>query len=502
MTRRIIAVSSSTAVPAGADADVWVVERDRLAEIPGSAPIVVIGTPSASELTALMQAHERVVGFARDLAAGEALAARVLAPVALQAELAPGTELHVRTVADHEDKTALLAALAPVLPAKLRDAVEQSVDELVMNALYAAPVAADGQRVFAKVSVRERIARRTQETVRVTYGLDPQRFVVEVKDAFGSLERATLQRVLHKGVHAEDKVDQRAGGAGLGMYLVASAASATWIEVTPGVETVVTCVFERVPQHTPQLAFIKRAGDARAKAARVLRSAAARARIAKLAFGAVGAVALAGLLVAAALGPDANAVTIIASPGTTIDVAGRAAGRVGADGALRLEGLPPGRRVTVIARAPDRQAIATTVRAPATLELALPTRATVELVTVPPGAIVERAGIAIGVTPLAVPAGESLEVAKPGYQRATVTAGAPITLVRAPELARVRIESVPAGAAIVVDGQAPGADRTFTPAEIFVEAGKRTRLSLVMADRAASVEAAGTDGEVLTATLE
>ena len=540
MTRRIIAVSSlatfgeqiaalldDTHVEAATyetlvgEPDLWVIDRaDRVGDIPGAAPIVVVGAASLAEIVEYWQSSDRIAGFARDGAAAAELAARVLQASGLAGLLAPSTEIHERSVGDHDDKLACLAvvsAAAEPLPEKLRASVEQCTDELVMNALYAAPVDAAGARVFANMSVRARAAMRTRETVRVAYAIDAKRFVVGVRDAFGTLDRATLLRVLYKGVHGDDKIDRRAGGAGLGTYLVASAASAMWIDVVPGVETSIVCVFDRGRAQPPQLAFVTRDPDGRARTAPVvaLRSAAARRRTVRRAVAVIAAAGLAAALVASAMQPGADAIAIRAAAGTAIELDGRPAGTVDADGTITLHDAGYARHFVVARRAGHLPRHAT-VRAPATVTFELALLATIELDSQPSGATVEHAGVLIGTTPLTlttfVPAArETLVLVKPGYRRATVQLTVPAggqvanivePLVKGPELVRARITSNPPGAAIVREGEVPGADRTYTPADVYIEAGKPARFTLVMAHHAPLVvEATGTDGETVTGEL-
>ena len=91
-----------------------------------------------------------------------------------------------------------------------------------MNALYDAPVDADGKPLFADVPVRERVLMRADEKALVQYGCDGERFAVSVRDAFGTLRKETILQYLDKCLHADplEQIDRKAGGAGLGLYLI------------------------------------------------------------------------------------------------------------------------------------------------------------------------------------------------------------------------------------------------------------------------------------------
>ena len=104
-------------------------------------------------LVEVWQLSDRIAAVVADASAAEAVAARVLGE--------PGdTKLETRTICTHDDKLRALdevSAAADRLPAALREPIEQCTDELVMNALYAAPVDADGKHVFSGVPVKRRV---------------------------------------------------------------------------------------------------------------------------------------------------------------------------------------------------------------------------------------------------------------------------------------------------------------------------------------------------------
>ena len=552
MTRRIIAVSSGTALAeqiAGALSDarvesctfealasaepaptLWILDldharaRDLLGQVPGTAPIlVVLADARLVDVVDLWQVSERIVGFVgSDAMAIARVAARVTAaePPTLANVLGPRAAITTRTVADHADKVRDLADVrqfAERMPARLHDAIEQCVDELLMNALYAAPVDADGKPVFAGVPVKRRIAMQTGEQVTLQYGADDERFAVTVRDAFGSLDRSTVLRVLHKGLHAEDKVDRKAGGAGLGLYLIASSASAMTFDVVPGIACEVTCVFDRAKQGPPELVFVRRdaAGQPRTAPARAVRSAAARRGLVRAALGIAVAITLIAGLVAASMGPAYASLTIAGPAGAVIEIDGRAAGTIDRSGALIVRDLPAGPHL-VIARLADHAAARAVVGATGVVSLSLQPVARVELESEPSGALVDIDGAVVGSTPLRltglVPGSkQSIGLAIPGYLRTTAVLDVPAagksarivhSLVRSPELARVRLISDPPGAEIIREGQSSNIDRTYTPAGVFVKVGERHRFTLVMRKHAPlTVEVGGAEGETVTGTL-
>jgi hypothetical protein len=421
--------------------------------------------------------------------------------------------LHTKTIGEHDDKLRALEEANAFAERRLkgkdatRTAIEQSIDELLMNALYAAPVAADGSRVFAGVTVKQRAAQRTGASVTLTYGADAARFVVVVRDEFGSLDRQTVLRVLHKGLHAEDKVDAKAGGAGLGLFLVASTASTIYFDVTPGGHCEITCVFELSGTPAPPLlGFIARASHTPPRTATAERSAAARRRLTRIAIASVAAATCATGLVLAGFGPGTDQLAIEAPPGTAIEIDGRAAGVVDGNGVLVIAGAGDARHL-VIARLAGHTSQRAMVRAPHAISFELAPVHAVVLDSQPTGALVMDGDRVLGATPMTLVAPRTIALDKPGFRRSTVqldtsARAKTVALERAPDLVRVRLVSNPPGAE-VRRGDAPATnDRTFTPADVYVKAGERHRFTLVMrAHTPVVVEVSGTEGEVVTGEL-
>jgi hypothetical protein len=405
----------------------------------------VIAVVPSADLAAIvegMRGAERIAGAVvaeafdpRQLAA---MAARIVDDDALGLErlLAPGAEIHTRAVADHAGKMRCLARLAAALdaqgvPRRYREPIEQCVDEMVMNALYDAPRDAEGKRLFAGTSVRERIGLRTQQRAIVRYAHDGRRFAVSVRDAFGALERDTVLAALHKCLHASQPVESRVEGAGLGLYLMLNASTAVQFCVVPGIATEVICLFDVA---APRLAltelgfFVQREPRGLRASGPARRLRVRRPKRIAAALGLAAALA-GGVFAAMPRAPAPVAVVEIDSQPTGAEV--------------EVDGAPAGTApVTLTAVAPE-STIAIVLRRtgyrPARVELRAPA------------------------------AGSSARVVQP--------------LERSDELVRVRFVSTPPGAEVTRTGQPPGADRTYTPAELFVDAGQVQRFTLTMTGR-------------------
>jgi hypothetical protein len=409
--------------------------------LPGESPVIaVVPRAEVAALVEVMRGSERVVGAVAaavfDPHQLAAMARRIVADdvLGLDKVMRPGAEIHTRAVAHHADKARCMAQLSERIerlgvPRRYRDPIEQCVDEMVMNALYDAPVDRQGRQLFAGTSVKARVGLRSDHSVVVQYAHDGGRFAVSVRDAFGTLERRTVLAALHKCLHAERPVESRAGGAGLGLYLMLNSSTAVQFCVLPGIATEVICVFDLGAPRLAlaELGFLVQIDPAGQRATGPARRRRARPRPSRLIAGA--AFALAAVL------------------GTA----------------------------TVLRGSADRVA-------------------TVELDSQPPGAVVEIDGHPIATTPAIVTSLEpdtarTIVFRRTGYRAASVRFHVPAPggsdrlvqpLERSDELARVRFVSKPPGAEVTRTGQRPGTDRTYTPAELFVDAGQVQRFTLTM----------------------
>jgi hypothetical protein len=408
--------------------------------VPGDGPVIaVLPRGDLAAAVDVMRSSPRVAGVlaadAHDAAQLAAMARRIADDdvLGLDKVVAPGTAIHTRVAADHPGKLRCLARLGEFLdqigaPGRHREAIEQCVDEMVMNALYDAPLGADGKPLFAGVPIRERIALRSAHSVVVQYAHDGRRLAVAVRDAFGALERDTVLAALYKCLHAERAVESRAGGAGLGLYLMLHSSTAVQFCVLPGVATEVICMFDL---EAPRLALAE-LGFLVQRDARGARTTgpSRRRRVWRPA-----RVAAAALAVVAAVLGGAALWRAVASHTATLEIDSQPTGA-----AIEIDGTPFG--------------------AAPLIATSLEPRATVSIV-----------------------------FRRTGYRPVTVVAHVPAAgdsgrvvqrLELSDELVRVRLVSNPPGAEVVRTGQPPTADRTYTPAELFLPAGEVQRFTLIM----------------------
>jgi hypothetical protein len=392
---------------------------------------------------------------------------------------------------------------------------------MLMNALYDAPVDEQGRQIFAEIPTKTRISLRVEQKVVVQYACDGKQFVIAVRDAFGTLERATVLRYLHKCLHSEQQIDRKVGGAGLGLYLITSSSTEVYFNVLPGVATEAVCTFDlEAPKlQLESFGFFTEQIDAagrlssgpsrrlpaarpsgKRRATTVAAAATPRALIGALAAAILLTVGLAAVVAWPRLFGEQAAVTIqTVPPGAAIDIDGKSAGTT-AGGPLVVRELEQGRAYPIVARLEGFEPKQVVVQPRAgeanaiTLEL-VALAATVVLESAPPGAQVEIDGKPAGTTPLTIttlPPGRAarLVLRKPGYQDATARIDVPrggkeLRLIQpltvAQELARVRLVSTPPGAQVVQNGQLLAG--VTTPAEVLVEGDKPVRFTLKMPRR-------------------
>ena len=486
--------------------------------------IAILPTQTLTHTVEVMKQSDKIAGVlieqgfdSHDLSA---MATRILAGDIFGLEkLVPwGTRVYSTLVGDYQEKSLCISQISEFaelmgVRRKYREAIEQSVDEMLMNALYDAPVDDQGKQIFAEIPTKSRIQLRMEQKVVVQYACDGHTFTVSVRDSFGTLDRNTVLRYLWKCLHSDQQIDRKTGGAGLGLYLIANSSTRFMFNVLPGVATECVCAFDLESPKVQLDAFgffqekIDAAGRLAAGPSRLLPHGAshpverrATGREARPQRGVIGALSAAIVLLLALIAMVAyprftrtptTSVTIATDPpGATIEIDGRDRG-VATRGTLQIGGLELGRAYRVVARL-DGHSPAETVFQPAegpptNLELRLvPRSASVLLDSDPRGATVTAGGVELGVTPVTIASfapGTDVEVGfrAAGYQPVTRTIRVPggggeaqvvQALTISPDYATVVVTSEPPGAEVVLDGQRlPGV--TTPTRELLVEAGKR-----------------------------
>ncbi len=125
----------------------------------------------------------------------------------------------------------------------VRDRIQLVSDELMMNALYHAPVDEQGKERFRERTLKELSQLPEVPPIEVQYGCSGRYFGISVRDGGGSLTRPRALDYLLRaksGTHIENK----ATGAGLGLISVLRSVSKLIFNLEPGHSTEVIALFD------------------------------------------------------------------------------------------------------------------------------------------------------------------------------------------------------------------------------------------------------------------
>jgi hypothetical protein len=142
-------------------------------------------------------------------------------------------------VTSPEDKDRIIARLEQLLEGDdeahefLRQRAALMVDEMLVNALYAAPRDTDGRQLFRKGGRR---AALPGERITLRCAFDGERLALEVSDSWGSLSPETVQRFLTLNLATEGADCDRAGR---GLFFMWRLMDNFYVSVTPGKETAI-----------------------------------------------------------------------------------------------------------------------------------------------------------------------------------------------------------------------------------------------------------------------
>jgi hypothetical protein len=217
---------------------------------------VTVVTPRAelSELTSYLR-DDRInhVVVGEELETGVFVTAQKLLTgdiFGIEKYLPAGTPVHYVRLHDFVGRsraidTVLSYAEGVRMRRQVRTAIAAVCEELLMNALYDAPVDASGRPIFADVDPHDRKDTHSPRPVSIRYAATDHGFAVAVRDRFGRLAKNTVLSYIEKCIRSPVQIDRKTYGAGLGLYLVANAAASYVVNVAYGIATEVVCTFDR-----------------------------------------------------------------------------------------------------------------------------------------------------------------------------------------------------------------------------------------------------------------
>jgi hypothetical protein len=156
---------------------------------------------------------------------------------------ATGVEPTVRQVTCTADKKTIIAeaesfATRVGIAPRLITLFCTVADECVSNALYNAPVDNFGSPRFAHMARSTEVALAPGEAVEVRFAFDGKRIGLSVTDPFGTLDPTRLLDYFAKCYRrGADQVDQKPGGAGLGLYQILESLSHFVVNIQRGKKT-------------------------------------------------------------------------------------------------------------------------------------------------------------------------------------------------------------------------------------------------------------------------
>lgn len=155
----------------------------------------------------------------------------------------PGANLQALRVATSADKTRVLAqaeayAQSRSVHPRLAGQFLSVADELLTNAVFNAPVDAQGNSRYRSLSRVNEVVLKPGEEIEVTLCADSKRLGLSVADPFGSLTRERLLDYLAKCFRRDsDQVSRAPGGAGLGFYFLFESLSQFVVNISAGRRT-------------------------------------------------------------------------------------------------------------------------------------------------------------------------------------------------------------------------------------------------------------------------
>ena len=153
-------------------------------------------------------------------------------------------DIDVRTTADRDAAATQIQDFVGALqvPRRIAEMFAELGHELLMNAMYDAPIDARGRPKYAG-DRKASIVLADHERPALRIATDGTRLALQIRDPFGRLERRHVFDGLARGL-AGGTQDRSHGGAGLGMMVCHNASTAMFFDVVPDRQTEVTALFE------------------------------------------------------------------------------------------------------------------------------------------------------------------------------------------------------------------------------------------------------------------
>ena len=127
-----------------------------------------------------------------------------------------------------------------------RDRIRAVLEEMLMNAIYDAPVDKDGKSLYNHLPRTVDLALKAEEHGTVRFATDGMIIGVSVSDPFGSLKGSTILKYLevnYQGQAADLNAKENKGGAGRGLHQIVENSDLVVFNVQPGKQTEAIALF-------------------------------------------------------------------------------------------------------------------------------------------------------------------------------------------------------------------------------------------------------------------
>lgn len=124
------------------------------------------------------------------------------------------------------------------------DRVNTVAEEMLMNAIYDAPIDSNGKSLFNHMSRKEEIVLESHQQSQLSYASDGVLLAVSVRDPFGGLTKDIIVNYLLSCYNGSaGSLNTGKGGAGRGLHQIIENADLTVFNVKKGLRTEVICLF-------------------------------------------------------------------------------------------------------------------------------------------------------------------------------------------------------------------------------------------------------------------
>jgi len=157
---------------------------------------------------------------------------------------ATSVKFRPRTTSDRDQAVAEISALSERAGAqpRVQKRIAEVAHEMLMNAMYDAPVNEDGIARYAH-DRKQDVALADGEAPTLRFATDGLHVALQVVDPFGGLTRKHVIDGIQRG-RSSSSLDTTNGGAGLGLYQIYSLSTVLLIDIAPRKHTSVTSFFD------------------------------------------------------------------------------------------------------------------------------------------------------------------------------------------------------------------------------------------------------------------